>query len=394
MDFLKNALRNAAEDYAHEMGVPRAVFNHIFPLDDENGNEYDPPTPPNEVHIPDSQQQHYGPTVYGEDGEEKQPLHYRLSQATGKRKAVLVGCNYPGSTAPLEGCINDVFNIKRFLIDHFGYEEANIRVLTDSESSHGEIGEALSTRKNIVGYIRWLVEDAEPDDSLFFHCMHKAFQAAIVSLTIRLYCRSFRSREASRSATVLLICLQTTYFMSSNQKDLDGDEYDGMDESICPTDYETAGVLVDDELHELLVKPLPEGAGLTALFDSCHSGSVLGVSRQYETSGAIKEPNDLQGEAEDEAIAIDAHQKRFKWSPADVISLSGCRDSQTSADAQFGGLPSGALSYAFIRAFAKFPQMTYAQLLKTILNELRGKFDQKPQLSSSHPIDMDLLFVQ
>ncbi|CCO27595.1 hypothetical protein BN14_01580 [Rhizoctonia solani AG-1 IB] len=167
-----------------------------------------------------------------------------------------------------------------------------------------------------------------------------------------------------------------------------------MDESICPTDYETAGVLVDDELHDILVKPLPEGAGLTALFDSCHSGSVLDLPWTYETSGAIKEPDDLQGEAEDEAVAIDAHQKRFKWSPADVISLSGCRDSQTSADAQFGGLPSGALSYAFIRAFAKFPQMTYAQLLKTILNELRGKFDQKPQLSSSHPIDMDMLFVQ
>ncbi|GAB1519639.1 Ca(2+)-dependent cysteine protease [Rhizoctonia solani] len=329
MDFIKSALRSAAADYAQEMGIPRAVFDHIFPLDDENGNEYDPPTPPNEIHVPNSQQQHYGPTVYGEDGEEKQPLHYKLSQATGKRKAVLL---------PL---------------DYFGYEETNIRVLTDSESSHGEIGEALSTRENIVGYIRWLVEDAEPDDSLFFHST-----------------------------------------MVSNQKDLDGDEYDGMDESICPTDYETAGVLVDDELHDLLVKPLPEGAGLTALFDSCHSGSVLDLPWTYETSGAIKEPGDLQGEAEAEAVAIDAHQKRFKWSPADVISLSGCRDSQTSADAQFGGLPSGALSYAFIRAFAKFPQMTYAQLLKVIRNELRGKFDQRPQLSSSHPIDMDLLFIQ
>lgn len=31
---------------------------------------------------------------------------------------------------------------------------------------------------------------------------------------------------------------------------------------------------------------------------------------------------------------------------------------------------------------AKFPEMTYAQLLKAILNELRGKFDQKPQASS------------
>ncbi|CAE6450409.1 unnamed protein product [Rhizoctonia solani] len=360
MDFIKNAIRSAAADYAEDMGVPRAVFNHMFPLDDENGNEYDPPTPPNEMHVPSAQQQHYGPTIYNEDGEEKQPLHYRLSQATGKRKALLIGCNYPGSTAPLDGCINDVFNIKRFLIEHFGYEEENIRVLTDSESSHGEIGEAPPTRKNMVGYIRWLVEDAEPDDSLFFHFSgHGRYAPTCDFLKI--------GRKA--------------YSMPSNQKDLDGDEYDGMDESICPTDYETAGVLVDDELHELLVKPLPEGAGLTALFDSCHSGSVLDLPWTYETSGAIKEPDDLQGEAEDEAVAIDAHQKRFKWSPADVISLSGCRDSQTSADAQFGGLPSGALSYAFIRAFAKFPQMTYAQLLKAVLNELRGKFDQKPQAS-------------
>ncbi|KAG9076211.1 Ca(2+)-dependent cysteine protease [Ceratobasidium sp. UAMH 11750] len=346
-------LREAAEEYADRMGMPRAVFNHLFPLDDDDGNEYDPPTPPSEMHRPNDQQQHYGPTVYDEDGEESQPLHYRLSQATGKRKALLVGCNYPGGSAPLNGCINDVFNIKRFLIDHFGYEEENIRVLTDTESSHGEIGEALSTRENIIEYIDWLVSDAEPDDSLFFHYSGHG----------------------------------------GNQDDHDGDEYDGKDESICPTDYEEAGVLVDDELFELLVKPLPEGAGLTALFDSCHSGSVLDLPWTYETAGAIKEPDDLQGEAEDEAT-LGAHQHRFKWSPADVVSLSGCRDSQTSADAQFGGLPSGALSYAFIRAFAKFPELTYAQLLKVIHNELRGKFDQKPQLSSSHPIDMDLLFVQ
>lgn len=37
----------------------------------------------------------------------------------------------------------------------------------------------------------------------------------------------------------------------------------------------------------------------------------------------------------------------------DTIIFERCRDSQTSADAQFGGLPSGALSYAFIRAFGE-----------------------------------------
>lgn len=36
-------------------------------------------------------------------------------------------------------------------------------------------------------------------------------------------------------------------------------------------------VSVEQELHELLIKPLPLGARLTAVFDSCHSGSVLDV---------------------------------------------------------------------------------------------------------------------
>lgn len=35
-------------------------------------------------------------------------------------------------------------------LDHFSYDEQDIRVLTDSESSAGLIGEANPTRANIV----------------------------------------------------------------------------------------------------------------------------------------------------------------------------------------------------------------------------------------------------
>ncbi len=37
----------------------------------------------------------------------------------------------------------------------------------------------------------------------------------------------------------------------SQKRDTDGDEEDGMDETICPMDYERAGVIVDDELFEV-----------------------------------------------------------------------------------------------------------------------------------------------
>jgi hypothetical protein len=38
-----------------------------------------------------------------------------------------------------------------------------------------------------------------------------------------------------------------------------------------------------------LVKPLPEGCRLTAIFDSCHSGTVLDLPYVYSTKGTIKQ---------------------------------------------------------------------------------------------------------
>lgn len=50
-------------------------------------------------------------------------------------------------------------------------------------------------------------------------------------------------------------------------KDLDGDEADGYDEVIYPVDFQQAGHIVDDILHDIMVKPLPPGCRLTAIFD-------------------------------------------------------------------------------------------------------------------------------
>ena len=40
-----------------------------------------------------------------------------------------------------------------------------------------------------------------------------------------------------------------------------------------------------------MVRPLPAGCRLTAIFDSCHSGSALDLPYIYSTEGKIKEPN-------------------------------------------------------------------------------------------------------
>lgn len=90
-----------------------------------------------------------------------------------------------------------------------------------------------------------------------------------------------------------------------------------------------------------------------------------------------------------------AYQRNLvtKTSPADVIMWSGSKDSQTSADAAIAGQATGAMSWAFITALSKNPQQSYVQLLNSIRDELRGRYDQKPQLSCSHPLDTNLLYI-
>lgn len=251
-------------------------------------------------------------------------------------------------------------------------------MLTDDAANPRQI----PTRANMIAAMQWLVRDAQPNDSLFFHYSGHGGQTP----------------------------------------DLDGDEDDGNDEVIYPLDHKTAGFIVDDDIHTIMVKPLPPGCRLTAIFDSCHSGTAMDLPYIYSTEGKIKEPNllaeagqglmsagmsylrgDIGGmfsgvmglgkQIMNQNSGAAARTKQTKTSAADVISWSGCKDSQTSADTQEAGKATGAMSYAFIAALTRYPQQSYMQLLNTIRDELRGKYDQKPQLSASHPMDCNLLFI-
>ena len=196
--------------------------------------------------------------------------------------------------------------------------------------------------------------------------------------------------------------------------DQDGDEDDGYDEVIYPVDFRATTHITDDEMHRIMVRSLMPGVRLTAIFDSCHSGSALDLPYIYSTSGTLKEPN-LAKEAGQGLLSIVSQyargdiggiaqtvQKVFKMaatgeqtqqrarvtktSSADVIMWSGSKDDQTSQDAQIAGQATGAMSWAFITALKKNPQQSYVQLLNSIRDELESKYTQKPQLSCSHPL--------
>lgn len=239
---------------------------------------------------------------------------FQYSACTGRRRALLIGINYFGQTGELRGCINDVKNLSKFLMENHGYRREDMVTLTDDQPDPV----MHPTKANIIRAMQWLVNGAQPNDALFLHYSGHGGQT----------------------------------------EDLDGDEEDGNDEVIYPVDHKQAGHIVDDQIHELVVRPLQAGVRLTAIFDSCHSGSVLDLPYLYSTKGVLKEPNlakeagqglleavghyargDLGsvastvfGLAKSAMRGNDAYErtKRTKTSPADVVMWSGSKDDQTS----------------------------------------------------------------
>jgi hypothetical protein len=338
---------------------PPTVSNNAY----NQGRPNAPPPPPNE------------PQAFGHGAPQNYAFQY--SNCSGRRKALLIGINYFGQRGQLRGCINDVRNMTAYLAQNFGYKRENMVILTDDQQNPM----SQPTKQNILRAMHWLVKDARPNDSLFFHYSGHGGQT----------------------------------------KDLDGDEDDGYDEVIYPVDFRQQGHIVDDEMHRIMVTPLVAGVRLTAIFDSCHSGTALDLPYIYSTQGILKEPNlakeagqgllgvlssyaknDMGGVANNifgfikkATTGDDAHNRSLatKTSPADVIMFSGSKDDQTSADATIASQATGAMSWAFVTALKKNPQQSYVQLLNSIRDELATRYSQKPQLSASHPLNTNLLFV-
>ncbi len=121
-----------------------------------------------------------------------------------KKHALLVGINDYKGVNDLQGCVNDVTNVRSILKTFFGFENSEIRVLTDSRA----------TKKNILARLNSMVKNAATGDCLIFHFSGHGSQ--------------IRDREGDELA-------------------------DHMDELICPYDMDwDNGYITDDILKEIL----------------------------------------------------------------------------------------------------------------------------------------------
>ncbi|KAH8613440.1 Caspase domain [Trypanosoma vivax] len=64
------------------------------------------------------------------------------------------------------------------------------------------------------------------------------------------------------------------------------DAAEEFDQCLLPVDYEKNGCILDNDIHKVLLSRLPAGVRLTAVFDCCHSGTMMDLAFKYACSAS------------------------------------------------------------------------------------------------------------
>ncbi|XP_073122737.1 metacaspase-1-like isoform X2 [Henckelia pumila] len=285
-----------------------------------------------------------------------------ISEATSNqpprgKRAFLCGVSYKNQKYELRGAAHDLKNMKSLLVEQFNFPNDSILILADE--SH-----CSPTRNNIEVAFKWLMRGIQHGDSLVFYFSGHGLR----------------------------------------QPDLHGDEIDGYDETICPVDFQTKGMILDNYINDTIVKPLISGVTLHAIVDSCHSGTILDLSHAYNIHTSKWEAGHHQS----------VNGKGTTGGRA--ICVSACEDFQLAADTS--ALSSekemaGAMTSTFIKAIkeavAKKKKITYQEILNSMNKSLKQpdrtgglgarirrvfhrKILQDPLLSSSEVFDTNTEF--
>jgi metacaspase-1 len=243
--------------------------------------------------------------------------------------ALLIGCNYVDTpSCTLRGCIDDIQNMKSMLVSNMGFRAENITMLRDD----GGVAAAVPTKKNIIKELNNIIQKSENAAEIWIHYSGHGSQVV----------------------------------------DKNHDEASGYDSCIVPADFMDVGFIIDDDLLSIVGK---SKCPTLILMDSCHSGTVcdLPYSIEYVSGTTYRFTRN-------NTAAI---------SNPKIFMLSGCKDSQTSADIydEEQSQAEGAFTDSFLRALKKNGYKGYlTKIYADILNWLSSNgFSQKPIMSSSAP---------
>ena len=222
------------------------------------------------------------------------------AQATqGVKRALLIGINEYQAVPSLQGSINDVDTMREILVTRWGFAPRNITVLRNSQA----------VRSAMLAAIQQLVRQSQPNDIVYFHYSGHGSQV----------------------------------------QDLNGDEPDGLDETLVPQDGRTAGVpdITDDELDAAFARLNVRSA--TIVLDSCHSGTATRALDIRTRSVPRDSRVDLyQSAAVGTRAIVPRVQTRY-------VVMSGAASNEEALDGPVEGRYHGFFTYALSKSLGSSP---------------------------------------
>jgi hypothetical protein len=248
------------------------------------------------------------------------------------KKAVLIGINYVDHPLyKLQGCVEDVDNMKNMLIYKYNYSTENIIILTDDLSDNN----LFPTREAILENLKTIVYESSELEELWIHYSGHGFQTEING---------------------------------------------NMESVIVPMDYDESGPIVADELFTLISKIK---CPAILLFDSCHSGNICEMPWEVEirndTRSTVIKQNNV--EVENPNIYVFGGCKE----------IQKCVDKFDNEILEHVG----AFTVSFLKCLYKnTTDITILEFYKNILAYMKSRgFLQEPVLSSTSII-MDKIITK
>lgn len=269
---------------------------------------------------------------------QKQNVPKPTASADASKFALLVGINRYKDYKPetrkirdLQGTNNDVELMKNLLVKDYNF--GNVKTLLNEQA----------TQKGILdGFRSQLIENAKN-----YQLKNKV--------------------EAKDGATVVF------YYSGhgSQLRDDNGDETDGIDETIVAQDSDSEGIkdIRDDEFDKFFNELRQYTSNITFIFDSCHSGTVTRGGNSRSVRRDLKLPNNSRGGGD---INDGIDMKRNE----SYVAISGSLPSQLSQENEFINPETsktqwdGDLTYSLVNLLRQNPDATYREIMTQVQNQV------------------------
>ncbi len=307
------------------------------------------------------------------DGHSQIQNQVKSSQPEAPKFALLVGINHYKkykdinvNIRDLHGTHNDVGLMKSLLAD-YGFKEDSAGAASDkypcgqqtATSNVKTLCSEQATREGIrQGFRKQLIENAKN------------------------YFVASKMTAADRDQGAAIVFYYSGH--GSKLPDLNGDESDGVDETIVAQDSDRNGVndIIDDEFDAFYKELSQYTTNITMMFDSCHSGSITRDTDSHTKSVQrdIPTKNNARGTGNptsDDGINIPGE--------VDYVTISGSLPTQESQEDLFTDAATkkdqwdGALTYNFVNLLRQNPGLTYREIIN-LMRPAVAKFNQTPQV--------------